>query len=172
MNDMKSEPIARRTYKIPMAKRPGYIVVKKDGMPKEVATEMLCAGRLNGMMRRECQRAREQGFTVPMPQKAMDVRLAARFKRASVAQLAKWLRRREKRYSGVQRTYSKLQAGLAKLPEAKLAPHLHKAAEKLINMRIEAIRTEGSALEIYLTTIEDAIGQRRGKGTTHEAKAN
>lgn len=110
-----------------------------DHMPKSVATEILCGERLSGPMKRRCLRARENHYVAlsgPIP---FEYKQAARFSRANISQIARWLRR-----AILLQKKTKRDSALKKLPAAQLGVvvEILQHRQSQIEKSIEALKWE------------------------------
>lgn len=118
-------------------------IVERDGMPREVAESMLFTPgvKLTSAMRRACMAARETVYQSTLEPKDFKIKLAARAKKASAAQLAKWASRTYVKRQQVTRDYMRLKGKLAAVDPMKLH-EIAKAERVLAIMDIEAQRLD------------------------------
>lgn len=83
----------------------GIAQYSPDGMPKQVATELLCTGNLTGPLRRSAESARVNYFGSTRVRKPPEERLARKIKEAKINQIHKWLKRAIDRRMQAQRAY-------------------------------------------------------------------
>ena len=95
-------------------------------MPREVAIEMLSRPKvkLGGSERRMFRDALEKHFTSTLEQKPREVKLAFKLQHSTWAQLNKWMKRTNVRYTTMQKRYSQFAAKVAgfkdETPEKKV----------------------------------------------------
>lgn len=117
-----------------------------DGMPKEVATDMLCANiPLSNRQRKIFRDARAKIFVSEQQPKLWTERVARKMAEASITQLSKWRGRILKRRRGVQNAYQKVQG-----------QEDSSAKEKLL----AALDLRAGLLDVNLDALDDVVGSR------------
>lgn len=84
--------------------------ISTDGMPAQVATELLAnpKARLTARMRKTCWDARSKFFVATQQRKPLERKLDAKLSRATWEQLSRWLRRAEHRFLRLKKLESAL----------------------------------------------------------------
>jgi len=134
-------------------------------MPREVAIEMLTRPKvqLGGRERRMFREALEKHFTSTLQQKPREVKLAFKLQHSTWAQLNKWNKRTEARYSTMQKRYSRFAekvAGFAdNTPEKKVGESKLQAFLIIMSLCGEALDCIGNELDrrAALATAADKI---------------
>jgi hypothetical protein len=86
----------------------GWRPVKRDTMPAEVATDLLCTlERVTNTARKQYQEVRQRIFGSVLVRKPAEAKLSAKATEATLAQLVKWSRRTAKKRRGLQNKYEK-----------------------------------------------------------------
>ncbi len=131
-----------------------HAIEQQDCMPLEVANAMLFGKgvRLTNAMRKNCMAARETVFVSTREGKEYSVKLTARAKKATAAQLVKWANRVVAQRAQVTRDYLKLSIQKSKLDPMKLH-EIAKANRYLALMDIEAQRLDAQ-MNSYRTEAE------------------
>ena len=132
-----------------------------DHMPREVATEMLCApkAKMTNRERKECQRARELRFESTREKKPVTTKMANRFFGASLAQLGKWNHRAVTRRHDVQCLYQHLGRQLEKLKGLKETP-VTKAAAGMAEFRRSQLDLVAAQHELVSDLTANEINRR------------
>lgn len=138
-----------------------------DGMPPQVATELLCApkARMTARQRKTCWAARSKVYCSTLKQKPVEEKLANRMRRASWAQIGKWTARTESRGALLESAYSKVlrERHALSLPTAD---RNNPEGNARIQARIIIIDKIISALELkraQLMVFSDAIRTERSR---------
>lgn len=145
--------------------------VEQDGMPKEVATEMLCRPgiRMSNRERKQYQRARVTVYKSTLEKFSLADRVAIRLKGCTWEQLNRWLLRHTTRERLVQQAYSKANEAAEKLA-AETVTEENKvilAAKRVVLQRIMAgLQMRGSTHQLIIDAIETEI-ERRQKFIAH-----
>jgi hypothetical protein len=136
--------------------------VEQDGMPAEVATELLLTGGLRTNRERKVAAAALATMWESTRQRKDDAKkLHTRLSAATLAQLGKWLTRTEHRYIRIQHKYQRVcVAADALAADTKLTANQRAALAKALEQQKAAITVIGSRLEGVLTSLEDAIRAR------------
>lgn len=140
--------------------------VEQDGMPKEVATEMLCRPgvRLTNRERKMYQRARCTVYKSTLEKFSLADRVAIRLQGVTWEQLNRWLLRHQAREKIVQTAYSKTQEAAEKLA-AETVTEENKvilAAKRVVLQRILAgLQMRGSTHQLIIDALETEIDRRQ-----------
>jgi hypothetical protein len=138
--------------------------VEKDGMPPEVATELLLSGSLRYNRERKVASAARSVFWESTRQKKdAGKKLQARLDAATLAQLGKWYRRTEHSYIRIQHKYQRVCAAadaLANDGGNKLRPNQKEALGKALEQQKAILTINGTRLEAALMALEAAINRR------------
>lgn len=133
------------------------------GMLAETATELLCTAPLTNKKRKECWAAREKHWISAQECKPIEVKLAARFERATLQQLGKWHRRAEKRYLRTQNQYRKICAAeeeALKDVNNRLTDAQKVTLQSGFELRKSQLQLFGGTLETILECLESALTKR------------
>jgi len=144
-------------------------LAERSVMPREVAVEMLTRPKvvLSGKDRRMFRDALEKHFTSTLEQKPREVKLAFKLQHSTWAQLNKWQKRTNARYSTMQKRYSRFAAKVAGFaddtPEKKVGEAKREAFLIIMSLC-------GEALECIETEIETraALATAADKISTEE----
>lgn len=132
-------------------------------MPKEVATEMLCApkARLTNRERKECCRARETRYESEQAPLPAQVKLKRRFSFASFKQLRNWFLRSRKARVSLQRAF---QSANLKLRQLQAIANPNGAQQLSIQILQRSIRSLDEAAERFdlVVDLTEAELKRRG----------
>jgi hypothetical protein len=130
--------------------------IEHDGMPKEVAIELLVepCNRLTSRMRKNCMAAREVCYTADVPRKSLTQKLTNKLHNRSLVWIGRELKRAGKQRAGLQRKYEALLRQPVKSP--------------VIAARIAAINVLVGHLDMFVECAEDELTWRK-KLTTGEA---
>jgi len=117
----------------------------RNVMPREVAIEMLSGPKvqLGGKDRRMYRDALERHFTSILEQKPREVKLAFKLQHSTWAQLNKWMKRTNARYSTMQKRYSRFAEKVANFadntPEKKVGEAKREAFLVIMSLCGEAL---------------------------------
>jgi hypothetical protein len=127
-----------------------------DHMPKEVATEMLCApkARLTNRERKACMAARETRYTSTREPISKDAKVATKLKGATWLQLFIWNKRATNRRDALQRAYKLAQRTLEK-------PNLHPGTKILLERQSAVASLQAVALDAFRDLLEDEVKRRQ-----------
>jgi hypothetical protein len=140
--------------------------VEQDGMPKEVATEMLCRPgiRMTNRERKQYQRARQKVFTSTLEKISLADRIAIRLQSRPWEQLHRWLLRHQKRHDDVQTAFRKATVEAEKVAATPITEEnkVLLAAKRVVLQRILAgLNVRGSTHQLIIDALETEIDRRK-----------
>lgn len=150
-----------------------FRIKEQDGMPREVATELLCTGSLRyNHERKTASLARSTIWESTLERKPADGKILRRLNRASLGQLVKWHRRAEHRYTGIQHKYQRVENSLADLPaKENLTPEQKKYVQAALEREKAKLILIGTQVEQFLMLAEDVLKARQREPKRREGLA-
>jgi hypothetical protein len=157
----------KKTYE----QNPNFRLEKRDGMPREVAAELLATSgtHLSNTVRKNCLDAMSKHWVSTLERKPLEAKLPKKFAAATGAQLTKWSRRVVARRKQVQAAYEFCVAELAKegiKRRQQLWFERQKAALDFTASQLDAVR---DALEYEIDTRNVSTPRWQAEGLKNPA---
>ena len=151
--------------------KPPYIppahttLVEPEGMPKQVASEMLAEpkAKMTNTFRKQCRLVREKWYVSVRERKPIEAKQLARFRSSTWIQLLTWHHRVLVRRVRVQNRYLKLQERLERTDEKlwKEANPLTPQQKRAIEAAMEVLSAIALAQDEFAGNIETEIERRK-----------